>query len=723
MRKKTFKPIAMLLVMVMALSTGIVASAAEEHAYQIDIRPNRYINQPTKETDDQSDLATRFWAYQIFTGTINAGSTGNGEDAGTGTYGAMGQGNLGYVTWGSGIDSDEYGDLLKALVNDSTPLTDIGITAADGYDGCTTMGGLFAKGLERAGYTLSGSAGQYTGVSGSTSDGDLSKSAMAIARVLMDFVTEDNNNPALAEALGKAVSGYLSVPEATSTWSNGMWHIGDRTKDAGQPLEGGYYLIKDVNGNGTGFKDKANSDLIMGVFGNTAVYAKSDAPGLIKELTGTGRGFSTGEPIGFRLIGTLPANFANYGSYAYSFHDTFDAGLSYAEGSLKVEAKVANPLHTGENSEPETFTVDITGITGITVDQEGQELTVLFSDLRSQGFANGLNGKFHEQFTASAYTDTNVKITADSEVCVSYDLYLNASAGMSSLKGNQNRAYLEYSNDPADPDASSTTEETTEKKESVYTFGIQFRKYDGMTDGNDPLAGAGFVLAKEVSGTKYYAVMSDRTSGPDGATAKVLVGWIREGDLSGAIGSSGSGVSSGDRAISPAEWRAVRAGVAGDAIKDSGVAGSKLFNESSSYSVVMESPSNGIIRIDGLKDGTYELKEVYAPTGYDPIDAISVALSAAYYASDEGGHVAGDIKSLSITVDDGSSPVPYQVIADGTWAESHTDMSAAFEVGNYFVMRAPGTGGMGVYLIYGTGGLLAAVSITALIIMKRKKAE
>ena len=101
------------------------------------------------------------------------------------------------------------------------------------------------------------------------------------------------------------------------------------------------------------------------------------------------------------------------------------------------------------------------------------------------------------------------------------------------------------------------------------------------------------------------------------------------------------------------------------------------------------SDSNGLIRAEGLDAGIYFLEETKAPVGYNLLDAdVSIEITHA------GG---GDYQVNGLT--------------DGI-----------VQVENNTGGILPGTGGMGVYVIYGAGAALAAILGAAFIVQRKRKA-
>lgn len=722
--------------------------------YQIKIYPNKYTATPTG-TDD-TGLTSRFQAFQIFSGVVNSSSNAirNVETGET-----ILPGKLGSVNWGVSVPKEKRQGLLSALVSDTTPLADLGITNLTGiyaaYNdnaGCKTLGDLFKAALLNAKYGVTSSGVDL----GTTGDTDFVKAAAVVAGVLDAFTDQtatdkasNLTNAALAEAFAKAVRGHLGDYEAASSWEadtagegkNKHWTIGstvtkgaeyDATEDH---LNGGYYIIVDTyagNGTNEATADTASSDLLVGVFGDVEMNIKASAPTMDKEIVTDGNtetketDTELGKTITFKLTGTLPENFINYEKYEFTFHDKMSESLTLLAQPTTVTVTVKDP--TGAGSIPVTLTLPV-GTDNVKVQlnaQHGDEpskvthtLDVIFADLKAQPFATALQQAFEAQYKDEKYTGKTVAIDSGSTIVTTYTAYLNASADKT-LDGNTNTAYLEYS---SNPDNENAKERTTDSKVKVYNFGFAFHKYNGATMAN--LAGAGFALTKTETGTTYYAILKQDSAGGDSTAAKYsLAGWISEAALKTLLEVD-------DGEITDAKWTA---GIAGSKFTaGEGVILNNGFDTNpgtTNYYISAVTPASGDLSIEGLEGGSYLLNEVVVPTGYDTIAPVPVVFTPMYYGAEVEGK-AGTLKSLEVQV--GTDPA-YKIIDDGKYVQTggtetpentddtyYSDLIARFDVANNPSMWAPGTGGMGTTLIYIAGGALMAGAVVLLILTNRKK--
>ena len=236
----------------------------------------------------------------------------------------------------------------------------------------------------------------------------------------------------------------------------------------------GYYLFKDTTATGD------NEVYITEVVGNVSIQAKNpNVPGFEKKLKDTNdtEGTTTdwqdvadhdiGDAVPFKLEATVPADYAEYTSYYFAFHDVEETGLEFNSDSVKVyvdDAEIKNDF------EVKTTTND------------GCSFEVVFSDLK---------------------TITSVK--AGSKIRVEYTSTLNNNAVIGG-EGNLNKAKLQYSNNPRNVE---TKGETVWDNAVVFTYQVVVNKYANSVEENNKLAGAEFTLSKKLKGgtTKSIAVV------------------------------------------------------------------------------------------------------------------------------------------------------------------------------------------------------------------------
>ena len=346
-----------------------------------------------------------------------------------------------------------------------------------------------------------------------------------------------------AKAFAVEVAKYLTDP-AAGTGTDSITVSGP-----------GYYLIKNTSvGEGEVF-----TDYILRVVGDVTVNPKSGKPTLDKQIRHNETGLwgvvgdnQIGDTVEFRTLTTVPI-VSGYTQYAYVIHDEMSAGLtSNVRSNEDVTIKVNDETVLDKNYY--TVTVD---------EVNTNKFTVTVDVLNAIK-----DGKMVEGNTLYTY----------------YTGILNENAKVYNDGKQDNKAYLEYSNNPHD---NTTTNKTPEKVVYDWTFKMGVKKVDGA-DGT-PLTDAKFVLSKNGN-------CSLGTIGDDGTPSNTtdLINLIENSD--------------GSYTVAPA-----------------GYTGS-----------VVNVMTAGDITINGLDDATeYYLYETKAPAGYNRLTAaVRFKITATY--SDAG---------------------------------------------------------------------------------------
>lgn len=179
--------------------------------------------------------------------------------------------------------------------------------------------------------------------------------------------------------------------------------------------------------------------------------------------------YDIGDVIPFKLEGTVAANYDQYTTYTFKFHDKEEAGLTY-QGVTDVYAmndttKVTIPAgkYTVNHNDEQT-------------QQDGCTFEVVFSNLKE------ISG-----------------IQAGTKIVVEYTSRLNENAVLGN-QGNVNKAKLEFSNNPNEEQTGSnkpSTGETPWDNVIVFTYMVEVNKVD---QDKNALSGANFKLEKKVHG-------------------------------------------------------------------------------------------------------------------------------------------------------------------------------------------------------------------------------
>ncbi|WP_455257441.1 SpaH/EbpB family LPXTG-anchored major pilin [Peptoniphilus asaccharolyticus] len=182
-----------------------------------------------------------------------------------------------------------------------------------------------------------------------------------------------------------------------------------------------------------------------------------------------------GEKITFTITGKVPDS-TGYSKYEYILKDTLPKGLTIDQDSIKVTIKGTDQT------------------ANITKAVDGQNITVTFDILK-------------------LVKNTDAK--AGDEIKVTYDTTVNKDFVLGN-DGEENKAHVEFSNDPKDGEKK---DKTPEEKEKVYSGKIKVIKHDKKSK-EKKLQGAEFVLKN--SAGKFYKL--DTTNNENKVT------WVDEAD-------------------------------------------------------------------------------------------------------------------------------------------------------------------------------------------------
>lgn len=346
-----------------------------------------------------------------------------------------------------------------------------------------------------------------------------------------------------AKAFAVEVAKYLTDP-AAGTGTDSITVSGP-----------GYYLIKNTSvGEGEVF-----TDYILRVVGDVEVNPKSGKPTLDKQIRHNETGVwgvvgdnQIGDTVEFRTLTTVPI-VSGYTQYTYVIHDEMSAGLT---SNVRSNEDVTIKVNDETVLDKKYYTVTVDGT-------NANKFTVTVDVLNAIK-----DGKMVEGNTLYTY----------------YTGILNENAKVYNDGKQDNKAYLEYSNNPHD---NTTTNKTPEKVVYDWTFKMGVKKVDGA-DGT-PLTDAKFVLSKNGN-------CSLGTIGDDGTPSNTtnLISLIKNSD--------------GSYTVAPAGYN-----------------GS-----------VVNVMTAGDITINGLDDATvYYLYETKAPAGYNRLTAaVRFEITATY--SDAG---------------------------------------------------------------------------------------
>ncbi len=253
---------------------------------------------------------------------------------------------------------------------------------------------------------------------------------------------------------------------------------------------------------------------------------------------------------------------------------------------------------------------------------------------------------------------TDATVTASSQIVVEYTATLNTDAVIG-LDGNPNEVYLEFSNNP-NQGGEGDTGETPKDEVIVFTYELDTTKVDG-SDNTTKLKNAQFVLLNEAK---------NKVAKVNAGTNK-FEGWI-------------------------------------DLPEDTSYEGWTKYNEMNH--VILTSDESGLFKVIGLDDGTYQLREIKAPDGYNLMNGdVTIVITA---TTDNGQTWTSGKASEALT--------KLEVTANGKPGTGDTSTGiAGITIENNKGATLPETGGMGTTLFYIIGGILVVGAGVLLITKKR----
>ena len=429
-------------------------------------------------------------------------------------------------------------------------------------------------------------------------------------------------------------------------------------------LPAGYYLVKDSLQAGDNQTGQVLSDYIVQVLGNVTMDPKdSDIPTVEKKVAEEGKG-----------------NHGKYnddGGYGTYYNDVADWNIGDSVPFKLIAAIPQNidaydaytfifhdTLSNGLTLQRDTLHVYVTENKNDNVNEFKPQADTLYT------VSNVQNGAFSISIPDIKKLDTHGH--AANYVIVTYDATLNENA-IVGLDGNENEVYLEFSNNP-NGDGTGRTEEDTV---IVFTYQLDGTKVDGETQA--ALQNAQFVL---LNGAKSEAAV---------VVGGKVTEWIKFGTQA-----DGSEL---DIPTTYEGWTTL-------AQQHNGL--------------ILTSAADGAFKIAGLDDGTYFLREIQAPNGYNLLEGdVQLDIAATTVNGQEwDGDPATALEDLNMTITvEGAEEEPTQVEGD------RADGTVGVTVKNNQGATLPETGGMGTTLFYIIGGLLVVGAGILLVVRIRMRSH
>ena len=474
-----------------------------------------------------------------------------------------------------------------------------------------------------------------------------------VADVLAGFKNDSEQLDAFAEVVGK----HLVTVAGTSTETQGETSSTYTISVTGD----GYYFVKDT---GTSVAEgDAYTKYILRVVGDVKVAAKAKAPTLEKKIVEgedevDANNASIGDKVNYKLTSKVP-DMDGYDKYFFIVNDTLSKGLTFNDDvKITIDGKTL--------TEDTDYTVTKESAVDVDNNVTGTSIKIVFK--------NFIQHK-------------NLK---DKAIVITYSATLNENAVIGNT-GNPNTASLTYSNNPNvenkgqegnenEPDVNIPTGKTPEDTVITYVTGIELTK---VNEAGDRLEGAEF----KITGTKLNKVKIIRdtfTVAEDGTYYKLKNGTYTETEPTDETKENYADENK-YKLEKVVTWN----------------------TETVKVSATATVGSDGVLRFEGLGEGTYVIEEIKAPDGYNKLkDNITVVITCTEPAEIISGAETANWK--------------YAVSGAVTVAETvATNGIITLTVVNKAGAVLPVTGGMGTTIFYVLGGLLIVAAGVALITRRR----
>lgn len=541
------------------------------------------------------------------------------------------------------------------------------------------------------------------------------QTAQDVAEMMAHIDSNSNDANQLARIVGQYVEGYVQIDATTTSVK----------------VEDGYYIVKGTNGSGDTAQTSLNMLYVVGT-DNASLIPKIGAPEVLKKvkednhtvdnyananandlgtldtqvkednttLTGITNlwndvaDYDIGDPVPFKLYGSMPENYDKYDHYYYEFQDTLGA-----------------EFNAPNNTDVKVY-VDGTEIT------EGFTVTVTSSTDNASG-ENGNGYKDDKNHINIVFTDTKntASINEDSIITVEYSATLNENAVIG-LNGQENAVKLVYSNNPNNTgDGQSKPEdtgETPEDKVIVFTYELDITK---VNESDEYLKDAKFLL--------YTSKTKDSDDTDIGDKLLTVYEKVYKDDEADTYNTH-----KGEYSLIKGE-------------DEDGVYKWVIANTTDNPLITTNattSTEQGKIIIRGLDDGTYYLAEEEAPQGYNKLKGLitleidsntkniqtwtgtpSDALTT--FTNGYNSETPSSGLRLLTTMPNEDAKVTYSYNAgeNANGDDVGTNGAVETKIVNKAGSTLPSTGGIGTTIFYVTGGILVVGAGVTLIAKKRMK--
>ena len=470
---------------------------------------------------------------------------------------------------------------------------------------------------------------------------------------LINYLAGLTADSAALDAFAKAALGYATTNHIAAA---------GRVKATGETAvisvdAPGYYLV-------AGTATAPNNQTVTAACSLTTakpdaeVNVKADVPSIDKKIVEESgkveaNTANIGDKVSYEITSKVP-NMKGYTQYFFVMNDTLSKGLTY-NGDMVIKV--------GEK------TLDATN---------GYTLTTTNNDDGST--------------TLEIVFKNFIQYTTGNAITVTYSATLNQDANLAPSVGNPNEVKLVYSNNPnvvgtgdtGNPDKPApgdATGETPKSETKTYVTGIKLTKVDGQNK-NQTLTGAKF----EIKGDGMKVVLVNNEMYKESAKGTYYM--LKDGTYTTTVpvtDKNNAGYNADPYDDTSKKYEKVDVVTKDTALTEINATGYV--------------DANGVLTFKGLGEGTYTIKEIVAPNGYNLLkDEITISIAA-------------DAKLTGCTWN----------VTDSNSNALNVDSNHLYEltVENNAGAELPSTGGIGTTVFYVLGGLLV-VCAGVLLITKRR---
>ena len=471
----------------------------------------------------------------------------------------------------------------------------------------------------------------------------------------------NHNNAETADIFNEIIGAHLTDKFVTAT--------AVEEKMVFAKLTPGYYLVKDKDNSLAGKENESYTKYLVKLVDSTEISVKSQSMNLHKFIVEDGKevkanNAAMGETVSYRLESATSKMDGYEKPYTYVIHDELDEGLTFNKDVVVKIGKNAdldkNEVYAAENVKVEYSTAS--------------------NDKYSETMPEvPKNGKLYIRITVNNLVENSKQ---DMNVLVTYSATVNNKAVIGT-NPNTNTAYLEYSNNPNQSQGNNIPTSTT-PAEHVYTYVAGF-EISKISPADKLLPGAQFMI----EGT-----------GDTTITKLNVIGYSFKEDADGEYYNVNNSYTTatqdnygGKKYV--AEYGTIE--------KD----GPQVVGMTSDKDEKDGDKTVGTLRFNGLKEGTYTITEVLAPTGYKKLDKpITVKIE----------WTAPNLKN-----DKTECEWKYTVSSEENVVTSTETDNSHYKIVNQHGLTLPFTGGEGANLLAGLGLALMAAAVAAILYIKRRQ--